>query len=364
MNDAGSGPAGHRGRREGRRPRILFVAAAQSPFVLDDRDLLAERYHVEPLWFDGRRLGRSLARQAATLARTKADLVFGWFADYHLVQPIRWASRRGVPSVVVLGGYDAVHLPSLGYGVFGSVWRAPLARDVCRRTTHLLPVASALVESVNAFATWPEPTAQGVRTHVPGLTTPTTVLPTGYDPEAWPMGKASRPASVLTVARVTDERTYRLKGLDLIEAAAGQRPGVPFEVVGVDPTVASRPVPPNLALRPPVPREALAARYAAASVYVQPSRSEGLPNALCEAMLAGCIPVASPVGGMPEAVGEYGTVVSAPTGEALAEAVRTALASEQAGRRDAIRERARSRYGRARRRDGLYALLDGLLSTR
>ena len=345
------------------RPRVLFVAQHPSSFVRDDLDLLGERYEVVPLWSGGSPAG-ALAEQARRLRAARADLVFGWFADYHLVLPTLWAERRDVPSVVVLGGYDAVRLPSLGYGVFASRWRAPLARLVCRRATRLAPVAEALVAAQNPFATWPTPSAQGVRAHVPGLRTPATVVPTGYDPAAWPPGPAERAPSVLTVALVGDERTWRLKGLDLLAAAAARLPDVPFRVVGVAPAVAAREaghVPPNLTLDPPVERGALAAAYAAASVYAQPSRSEGLPNALCEAMLVGCVPVVSPVGAMPEAAAGVGRTVPRPEGGALAEAVADALGAADGAARQRARDRVAGRYSRERRRRALFRLLDGLM---
>lgn len=343
------------------RPRILFVAGQATSFVRDDLALLRERYEVEPFWFDGQRLARSWAAQAATLRRTLPDLVFGWFADYPVWLPVRWAERSGRPAVVVLGGYDAARLPGLNYGVFESRWRAPIARDVCRRASHLVPVAGALLESTNAFAAWPEASAQGVRVHVPRLQTPATVIPTGYDAEAWPLGPDERPPSVLTVAHVFDERTFQLKGLDVLAAAAERLPSIPFTVIGVAPDVAARPLPPNLSLRPPVERTDLAAAYAAASVYVQPSRSEGLPNALCEAMLAGCVPVVSSVGAMPEAVGDLGPVVRQPSGAALADAIGAALDAATGPRRQAVRQRTTARYSRDRRRAELFALLDRLL---
>jgi glycosyltransferase involved in cell wall biosynthesis len=352
------------------RPRLLFVYQEPTSFVGDDLALLGERYDVRPFAFGQHRLVAAFAKQARWLHRElpRADLLFGWFADYHLALPMRWARRLGKPAVVALGGYDCVRLPSLGYGVFASRWRAPLARRVAREATALVPVAEALVASVNGFAAWPARLPQGIRTHVPGLETPCEVVPTGYDPAAWPPGPEERGATVCTVAFVDRERTFRLKGLDLLIEAARGLPDVGVEVVGVAPAFAewirehARP-PQNVRLLPPCAREALPAVYARASVYAQLSRSEGLPNALCEAMLCGCVPVVSEVGGMPEAVGDVGLCVEAPDPGAIAEALVRALAAAPA-RRPEVRVRVAALYSRTRRREALSALFDRLLAAR
>ena len=56
---------------------------------------------------------------------------------------------------------------------------------------------------------------------------------------------------------------------------------------------------------------------AAADIYCQPSRSEGLGLAVLEAMAAGKPIVASAVGGIPEALGETGVLVAPDDPDAL-----------------------------------------------
>ena len=63
--------------------------------------------------------------------------------------------------------------------------------------------------------------------------------------------------------------------------------------------------------------------YTKASFYAQFSRSEGLPNALCEGMLYGCIPLGTKVGGIPAAIGNLGLLMDEWDVKTAAEYVKT-----------------------------------------
>jgi glycosyltransferase involved in cell wall biosynthesis len=53
--------------------------------------------------------------------------------------------------------------------------------------------------------------------------------------------------------------------------------------------------------------------------------TEGLPNAVCEAMLCECIPVGSAVGGIPAAVGSSGFLLRTRDADEAARLIRQAL---------------------------------------
>lgn len=91
------------------------------------------------------------------------------------------------------------------------------------------------------------------------------------------------------------------------EAARRAGRGAEFILVGAGPeraaieaAIAYAKVADKVRLLPPTPD--VAQLYAAADVFVLPSISEGLSNALLEAMASGLTPLASRVGGTPEAV--------------------------------------------------------------
>jgi starch synthase (maltosyl-transferring) len=95
---------------------------------------------------------------------------------------------------------------------------------------------------------------------------------------------------------------------------------------------------------------------AAIDVFCLPSRWEGFPGALLEAMAAGLPVVASRVGGVPELVseGEDGILVHAGDHQVFADAIVEARDRPELGRR--ARETVRTRFGEAAMVDGFDAL--------
>jgi len=84
-------------------------------------------------------------------------------------------------------------------------------------------------------------------------------------------------------------------------------------------------------------------RYACAGIFVLPSHGEGMPISIVESMAAGLPVVATAVGGVPEMIlhGETGLLVPPENPQALADALRTLLQSEEV--RQSMGSRARER---------------------
>ncbi len=366
------------------RPRLLFIQLHPSSFVEDDKALLAVEYDLRVFSFTGgesasaagRAVGLLLSflRQFRWLRRELArpSMVYGWFADYHMILPVLMARRRGIPAVVVLGGFDANHLPELGYGALHSCWRAPLVRRVVRKASLLLAGTRSLLEGESSFATWPDVRRNGICVHVPGLSTPAELIPNGFDPDAWPAGPDARARTVVTVAGIISNRTALVKGLDLFFETARRMPDTRFIAAGIPDGRAEAMrqqwrVPDNVQLLPPRPRAELAELYATASVYLQLSRTEGgLPMVLAESMLCGCIPVASAVGGMVETVGDAGFLVGKPDPDEIASTVRRAFdladhPEEGPQARERARGRILDRFTLEKRRVRLREILGGLM---
>jgi glycosyltransferase involved in cell wall biosynthesis len=328
--------------------RILFVYSRESSFVSIDREILRRRWEVHD-WRQSRPLV-NVPRLAVAVWR--ADLVFGWFASWHTFWPVVLARLLRRPSVLVVGGYDSARMPEVPYGLQHRRVLGALSRFVMRRASRLITNSRYTRGEVEANA--------GIS---PG---DVTVVYHGVpDPfGALPPGRRERLA--LTVGFV-DRRNLERKGLRPFVEAARRLPDVRFVVAGRLDGDAGEELRslagPNVTLTGWVEQEELEDTYRRASVYVQASRHEGFGLSVAEAMLAGCIPVATSAGALPEVVDETGVMIAAATPDEVARGVERALALGEEAREQA-RRRVLDEFPLRVRSEGLESVVEQALAGR
>ena len=101
--------------------------------------------------------------------------------------------------------------------------------------------------------------------------------------------------------------------------------------------------------------------YRQASVCIHAYLHEGFGLSVAGAMLAGCIPVVTRAGALPEVVGDAGIYLSSNVPKAIAEGVQTGLQTGKRGRRQA-RERILQAFPLAKRKQELLGLVDSLIT--
>jgi len=326
--------------------RILFVHNRLQPFVADDLKILQERWSVTERYEARRRVNPfEIAREVR-----RNDLIFCWFASWHSALPIFFARVFHKPSIVVIGGYDTANVPEADYGSQRGGWRQRLSRWIIANATHLI-VNSEFARSEALANTHTEPGKLTVMYH-------------GIVPKA-PGPFTEREALALTVGNVWKENLLR-KGLLPFVRSSRLLPDVRFVVVGKchDDTVDILRAEggPNVEFTGFVSEEALWELYRRASVYVQPSIHEAFGLSVAEAMSAGCIPVVTAAGALPEVVGNTGIIVPTTAPEDIATGIQQALHADSAMRSFA-RERVLTEFPMERRRDAMQMLITRLTTS-
>jgi glycosyltransferase involved in cell wall biosynthesis len=330
-------------------PTVLFVHSRKASFITVDRELLAQRYEIRDLYQPGRR-GSPLG---VLRAMRGCDAVVGWWASWHTFWPITlaWLLRR--PSVLIVGGFDTANEPEFGYGYQQGGARARLSRWIMRRADVLATNSAYSREEIERNTGIGRDRVTVMHHGVPD--------PFGSLPD-----KPAEPLA-LTVGNV-DRPNLERKGLRAFAEAAAELPEVEFVVAGRFVDDAGEELraqaPANLRLAGWVEDHELLDLYRRAAVYVQASRHEGFGVSVAEAMLAGCVPVVTRAGALPEVVGDTGVQVDVPAEpKALAAAVGEALARGP-GAGAAARERVLREFSLDARAAALHDLVERALAGR
>jgi glycosyltransferase involved in cell wall biosynthesis len=330
------------------RPRILFVCPSDASFIRVDREVLAERWPVE-VWKQPGRFANPFGLLAAL---RRADVVVGWWASWHTFWPFTLAPLLGKPSLLIVGGFDTANMPEIGYGFQQGGLKRALSRFVMRRATRLVTnshYSQREIERNIGFG----PDRVGVIHH--GVPDPYGELP----------DDAGRRRMALSVGFVT-RANLEIKGQRAFVEAARELPDVEFVLAGpwkddaIDGLRAR--ATPNVTFTGWLEQEDLDRLFREASVYVQPSHHEGFGIAVAEAMLAGCVPVVTAAGALPEVVDDAGIQVPSDDPEEVAAGIAQGLGAGPEARRRA-RERILTAFPVEVRRQGLHQAIEGLCPT-
>jgi glycosyltransferase involved in cell wall biosynthesis len=183
-------------------------------------------------------------------------------------------------------------------------------------------------------------------------------LATIVDPNKFNFTDYQRPKRIITVSGTENHQRLMVKGLDRFMELTELLQDFEFIIIGATEGVKSffEPLPSNLILLPSQPFDQMKQHYQSASFYAQLSRSEGLPNALCEAMMCGCIPIGTDVGDIRIAIGDTGITLDEWNPEKAIDFIRNNHNNNEL--RDNARERIITLYDPARRINRLGQLLE------
>ncbi len=329
-----------------KRPILLYVMPRRSTFITRDIETLSMRYDVRShelltgkAWILPFRMLHQLAWLLMHVAWKRE--VICHFAGYHSVLPTLLCRR----SFVILAGSDASCFPNIQYGNFRKPLYAWATRLSVRWSTRLLPVDITLI-SVHQTYDPSAPADQGVSNFVPDLQTPHTVIPYGFDATMWQADEGSHrePAwfVCVTAGALPGNAVHYRKGMDMLIEAAKRLPEATFIAVGSPEPSRYSGIPTNLRIEGIYTGAQLRVLFSKATFCVQVSIMEGFPNAVCEGMLCGCVPVVSNIAAMPSIVGDTGFICMHRQVDELVNTLRQAITTPHAEiRRRSIAARAR-----------------------
>lgn len=275
------------------------------------------------------------------------DLSFIWFAGGHAARTIFFSKLFNKKSLVIVGGYDVANVPEIGYGLMTFPKSAIRVKYVLENANKILTVDDSLkMDAIKNAGV----NGRNIQT-----------IPTGYDCEKFKPGE-KKENLVLTVGNIIDVVVKR-KGFNTFIETARYLPDIEFVLIGkhVDKSIEylKSIAPSNVKFTGFVSDKELVSWYQKAKVYCQLSRYEGLPNALCEAMLCECVPVGTEYCGIPTAIGNTGFYIPYGDAKATAEAIREALKSDKGNE---ARERIKNMFPIERREKELINIIKEIMN--
>jgi glycosyltransferase involved in cell wall biosynthesis len=323
------------------KTKILLVHSGNESFVRLDFELLKQSYFVDDFYAQ-KKFPKEVKKMWVAIKET--DVLFCWFASWNSLWAILLAKLLHKSSILVIGGYDLAKLPEANYGH----QRGGLEKWISRWAMH-----SATLLFTNSYYSQKEAEQNaGISADVVQVIYHGIPDPFGYLPQ-------KKERMVLTVGKV-DFPNLKRKGLETFVEAAALLPDVQFVMVGAwadDAIDYLRKISsPNITFTGRITNDKLLKYYRKASVYVQASLHEGFGMSVAEAMLAGCIPVVTHVGSLPEVAGDCGIYCEINSPDDVAYSIKLALESSFEDRRRA-RERVLKEFPLRKRKDMLIQII-------
>jgi len=314
------------------RLKVLYITAFNSSFIGKDKILLEKQFEVIPILFNPLPKWKTpfsiLAQFFKIISKINSvKCVVCQFAGFHTILPVFLGKLFHKKVYLILLGAECHNFPNIRHGNFRKKILGIVTSYSLRNAYKLLPIDISLAEWQNNYDD-SEPKLQGFLNLAAPCKTDFEVIPHGFDAYKFNYKAENKiKNSFITISSSVAPPVYYRKGIDLILKVAPFFPDCTFSILCKNDFLKIEELPKNVTLLNAVPYDKLAEKIAEFEYYLQVSIAEGLPNALCEAMLCGCIPIGSESFAIPYIIGKTGYLVKKRELEEFKAVITTAINS-------------------------------------
>lgn len=346
--------------------KLLWVFTKKSTFVEKDIQLLSDEFFINEFHFVNfpkyKTIG-SLFKLFFHLLIHKYDLIVCQFAGYQSFIPAIFYKLFKSKLLIIVGGTDCASIPEINYGNFNKKMLSFVTKFSLKNCSYISAVDESLIYQKYEYDS--KYSNQGIKYFIPDIKTPMNVIYNGYNAEKWKcsINQLKEKNTFLTVAAGSDIVTLKRKGIDLIFEIVDYFPECKFIIIGLPDNFSLLRMKKNIITVPFLENKKLIEYYCKSEFYFQLSLMEGFPNALCEAMLCGCIPIVSNVAAMPKIVGNSGFILMKRDKKMLIEIITTALNSDKKSLSLKARKQIENNYTEDKRKKELSKLINDLVNS-
>lgn len=332
------------------KPRLLYLYRDSGHYYKElDYCILSTQYEVIRLRY--RYDSKSLFQLAESIKAV--DAVYAWFASPFAAIAVWLARQKGIPSIIVAGGFDVADYPPLRHGARYRHLQKHFIKYALETSDLVLPVSTFNQKELLSFAS---PKNHKMVYNGVDVDFSATVPP-----------QHTRPRHVITVGSV-DPHYSRIKGhyhfAEIARRLAGEAQFLLIGKIKHKPTMSEleRISGGNIKFMGHQEHIQVLEAFKQSKVYLQLSYYESFGLTVPEAMACGCFPIISRRGALPEIVKDFGYIHEPDDYRLISSSLLSALSSPPFPI-EALQQRA-AYFSAKNRKKSLLETIDPLISRR
>lgn len=268
-----------------KKTRILLFSTFKTSFIRDDFKYLKNNYISKWISASGINAIFQILKNCYNY-----QVYVVWFASTYSGLIIFLSKIFNKKTIIIVGGADVIFDQNLEYGLLKKRWKFSIIKFALNNADHIIASSQYIENNIISIC----------KKKPKNLS----IIYPGVNINFWKkINKKNNTRNILTVANCFDYTRLKIKGIDIFIDVAKKIKDAKFTIIGVDQNLLKNiSIPKNVLIIPQLDQKKLLQHYNDADIYCQFSRIESFGLACAEAILCGCVPIVSNVGGLKEIV--------------------------------------------------------------